>query len=56
MDKLSIQEQILAGYAVREAAYDMGLLADKPKSPKEDMQDFCEAWIEEWERQNNKDE
>lgn len=24
MDKLSIQEQILAGYAVREAAYEMG--------------------------------
>lgn len=56
MDKLSIQEQILFDYAVREAAYDMGLLADKPKSLKEDTQDFCEAWIEEWERQNNKDE
>lgn len=56
MDKLSIQEQILVGYAVREAAYDMGLLAEKPKSLKEDTQDFCEAWIEEWKRQNSKDE
>lgn len=57
MDKLSIQEQILVGYAIREAAYDMGLLlAEKPKSPKEDMQDFCEAWIEAWKRQNSKDE
>lgn len=56
MDKLSIQEQILVGYAIREAAYDMGLLAEKPKSLKEDMQDFCKEWIDEWKRQNNKDE
>lgn len=56
MDKLSIQEQILIGYAIREAAYDMGLLAEKPKSLKEDTQDFCKEWIDEWKRQNNKDE
>jgi hypothetical protein len=56
MDKLSIQEQILVGYAIREAAYDMGLLAEKPKSLKEDTQDFCKEWIDEWKRQNNKDE
>lgn len=29
MDKLSIQEQILAGYAVREAAYEMGDIETK---------------------------
>ena len=56
MDKLSIQEQILAGYAVREAAYEMGLLTEKPKSLNEDTQDLCKAWIEEWKRQNGKDE
>ena len=56
MERLSIQEQILDGYAVCEAAYDMGLLAEKPKSLKEGTQDFCEAWIEEWKRQNSKDE
>lgn len=50
----TIQEQILFGYAVREAAYEVGLLAEKPSSLKEGTQGFADAWIEEFERQNNK--
>lgn len=50
----TIQEQILFGYAVREAAYEAGLLTEKPSSLKEDTQGFADAWIEEFKRQNNK--